>query len=98
MPGLKPARPWMGGQAMRRRLRTLGDHPAVMSSTPAPSDPAEELAELQDRLYDLVVTSVTQTHRLDALRRLRRDAQEAAALAEDLADAVLRSDSETPRG
>jgi hypothetical protein len=88
----------MGGQAMRRRLRTLGDHAAVMSSAPAPSDPAEELAELQDRLYDLVVTSVTQTHRLDALRRLRRDAQEAAALAEDLADAALRSDSETPRG
>src|ERR687891_669490 len=64
-----------------------------MSSTPAPSDPAEELAELQDRLYDLVVTSVTQTHRLDALRRLRRDAQEAAALADDLADAALRSAS-----
>jgi hypothetical protein len=45
-----------------------------------------------------MVTSVTQTHRLDALRRLRRDAQEAAALAEDLADAALRSDSEPHRG
>jgi hypothetical protein len=68
-----------------------------MSRTPAPSDPAEELAELQDRLYDLVVTRVTQTHRLDALRRLRRDAQEAAALAEDLADAALRNDGEARR-
>jgi hypothetical protein len=67
-----------------------------MASTPAPSDPVEELTELQDRLYDLVVTRVTQTHGLDALRRLRRDAQEAAALAEDLADAALRSDGDAP--
>ena len=37
---------------------------------------------------DLVVTRVTQTH-TGGLRRLRRDAQEAAALAEDLADAAL---------
>jgi hypothetical protein len=65
-----------------------------MASTSAPSDPVEELTELQDRLYDLVVTRVTQTHGLDALRRLRRDAQEAAALAEDLADAALRSDGD----
>jgi hypothetical protein len=65
-----------------------------MASRPASSDPVEELAELQDRLYDLVVTRVTQTHRRDALRRLRRDAQEAAALAEDLADAALRRDGD----
>jgi hypothetical protein len=67
---------------------------SAMASRPASSDPVEELAELQGRLYDLVVTRVTQTHRRDALRRLRRDAQEAAALAEDLADAALRRDGD----
>jgi hypothetical protein len=61
-----------------------------MRSEPTPSDPAERLAALQDELYDLVVTRATQTH-TGGLRRLRRDAQHAAALAEDLADAALRT-------
>jgi hypothetical protein len=60
-----------------------------MRNNPMPSDPAEQLASLQDQLYDLVVTRVTQAP-AGGLRRLRRDAQEAAALAEDLADAALR--------
>jgi hypothetical protein len=60
-----------------------------MCNHPTPSDPADELATLQDHLYDLVVTRVTQTP-TGGLQRLRRDAQEAAALAEDLADAALR--------
>jgi hypothetical protein len=60
-----------------------------MCDDPTPSDPAEHLAALQDELYDLVVTRVTQTH-ASGLRRLLRDAQQAAALAEDLAEAALR--------
>jgi hypothetical protein len=55
----------------------------------ASSDHRERLAELQDQLYDLVVTRVTQPH-VGAVERLRRDAQHAAALAEDLADVALR--------
>jgi hypothetical protein len=61
----------------------------AMCDDPTRSDPAEQLAALQDELYDLVVTRVTQTH-AGGLRRLRRDAQQAAALAEDLAEAALR--------
>ena len=55
------------------------------------SDLDERLATLQDELYDLVVTRVTQSH-AGGMERLRRDAQEAAALAEDLADAALQID------
>jgi hypothetical protein len=45
----------------------------------------------------VVVTRVTQTRDTVALRGLRRDAQEAAALAEELADAALRlADREAP--
>jgi hypothetical protein len=66
----------------------------IASSSP---DPIDELAELQDRLYDVVVTRVAQTQATAALRGLRRDAQEAAALAEELADAALRvADREPP--
>ena len=60
-----------------------------MCDDPTPSDPAEHLAALQDELYDLVVTRVTQTH-AGGLPRLRRDAHQAAALAEHLADAALQ--------
>jgi hypothetical protein len=60
-----------------------------MHNNLAPSDPRERLAELQDELYDLVVTRVTQTH-VGGAHRLRQDAQHAAALAEDLADVALR--------
>jgi hypothetical protein len=72
----------------RRSLGTTVTADA-MRNDPTPSDPAEQLASLQDQLYDLVVTRVTQAP-AGGLRRLRRDAQEAAALAEDLADAALR--------
>jgi hypothetical protein len=44
-----------------------------MRNDPTPSDPAEQLASLQDQLYDLVVTRVTQAP-AGGLRRLRRDA------------------------
>ena len=68
-----------------------------MTIAPPPPDPTAELAELQDRLYDVVVTRVAQTHATAALRGLRRDAQEAAALAQELADAALRvADREPP--
>jgi hypothetical protein len=61
-----------------------------MSGDPTASDPAEELAALQDCLYDLIVTRIAQARSHGELRRLRRDAHEAAALAEELADLVLR--------
>jgi hypothetical protein len=61
-----------------------------MSDDPAASDPAEELAALQDSLYDLIVARIAQSRPHGELRRLRRDAHEAAALAEELADVVLR--------
>jgi hypothetical protein len=65
-------------------------------ASPSP-DPTDELAELQDRLYDVVVTRLAQPHATAALRCLSRDAQEAAALAEELADAALRlSNREAP--
>ena len=65
-------------------------------ASPSP-DPTDELAELQDRLHDVVVTRLAQPHATAALRGLRRDAQEAAALAEELADAALRlSNREAP--
>lgn len=64
-----------------------------MSDEPTASDPAEELAALQDRLYDLTVTRIAQS-RPHELRRLRRDAHEAAAVAEELADLVLRIDDD----
>ena len=67
-----------------------------MSDEPKASDPADELAALQDSLYDLVVTRIAQTSPRDELRRLRRDAHEAAALAEELADLVLRIDDDDP--
>jgi hypothetical protein len=66
-----------------------------MPDQPAPSDPANELAALQDRLYDLIVTRVAQTGPHE-LRRLLRDAHEAAALAEELADLALRIDKDNP--
>lgn len=61
-----------------------------MTSAPAPPDPSEELAELQDLLYDLVVARVGQPRATDALPGLRRDAHHAAAIAEELADTALR--------
>ena len=66
-----------------------------MPSDPAAADPAEELAALQDSLYDLIVTRIAQSRPHDELRRLRRDAHEAAALAEELADLVLRIDDDS---
>jgi hypothetical protein len=66
-----------------------------MSDEPPDSDPAEEIAALQDVLHDLIVTRIAQT-RPHELRRLRRDAHEAAALAQELADLVVRID-EDPR-
>ena len=68
-----------------------------MTTPSSPLDPTDDLAELQDRLYDVVVTRVAQTRTTAALRGLRRDAQEAAALAQELADAALRvADREPP--
>jgi hypothetical protein len=67
-----------------------------MSNEPAASDPAEELAALQDSLYDLIVTRIAQSRAREELRRLRRDAHEAAALAEQLADLALHIDDERP--
>jgi hypothetical protein len=46
--------------------------------------------------YDLIVTRIAQSRPHGELRRLRRDAHEAAALAEELADVVLRIDDEDP--
>jgi hypothetical protein len=66
-----------------------------MSDEPAASDRAEELAALQDSLYDLIVTRVAQAGPHE-LRGLLRDAHEAAALAEGLADLVLRIDEDKP--
>jgi hypothetical protein len=63
---------------------------------PPASDPAEEIAALQDVLYDLMVTRIAQT-RPHELRSLRRDAHEAAALAQELADLVLGIDDDDPR-
>jgi hypothetical protein len=60
-----------------------------MPDQPAPSDPANELAELQDSLYDLIVTRIAQSGPHE-LRGLLSDAHEAAALAEELAEVVLR--------
>jgi hypothetical protein len=65
-----------------------------MSDEPTDSDPAEELAALQDSLYDLVVTRIAQSRPHDERHRLHRDAHEAAALAEELADLVLRIDDD----
>ena len=65
-----------------------------MSDQPSGSDPAEEIAALQDVLYDLIVTRIAQSRPHEELRRLRRDAHEAAALAEELADLVLRIDED----
>ena len=42
------------------------------------SDPSEELAALQDHLYDLIVTRIAQSRPPGELRRLRRDTHEAA--------------------
>jgi hypothetical protein len=68
-----------------------------MTSAPAPPDPSDELAELQDLLSDLVVARVSQPRATDALPGLRRDAQQAAAIAEELADTALRlSDADAP--
>ena len=64
-----------------------------MSDEHAASDPAEELAALQDSLYDLIVTRIAQSEPHE-LRSLLRDAYEAAALAEELADLVLRIDDD----
>ena len=64
-----------------------------MSDEHAASDPAEELAALQDSLYDLIVTRIAQSEPHE-LRGLLRDAYEAAALAEELADLVLRIDDD----
>jgi hypothetical protein len=53
-------------------------------------DPRERTAALQDALYDLVLTRVTRPVATGGgLRRLRRDAHEAAALAQHLADTTL---------
>ena len=66
-----------------------------MPDQSAPSDPANELAELQDSLYDLIVTRIAQSGPHE-LRGLLRDAHEAAALAEELAELVLRIDEDDP--
>lgn len=66
-----------------------------MSDEPAASDRAEELAALQDSLYDLIVTRIAQSGPHE-LRGLRRDAHEAAALAEELADLTLRIEDDDP--
>ena len=66
-----------------------------MPDQSAPSDPANELAELQDSLYDLIVTRIAQSGPHE-LRGLIRDAHEAAALAEELAEFVLRIDEDDP--
>ena len=52
-----------------------------------------ERGELQDSLYDLIVTRIAQSEPHE-LRSLLRDAFEAAALAEELADLVLRIDDD----
>ena len=65
----------------------------MASSDPArPEDPGPHarLVALQDALYDLVLTSVARPCATDQLPRLRRDAQQAAALAEQLADTALQ--------
>jgi hypothetical protein len=65
----------------------------MASSHPARPDdlePHERAVALQDALYDLVLTSVTRPCAEDQLPRLRRDAQHAAALAEQLADTALQ--------
>jgi hypothetical protein len=87
--------------SLKRRLRRPQGSLAetwwcCMSDEPTASDPAEELATLQDSLYDLIVTRIAQSRPHDELRRLRRDAHEAAALAEELAELVLRIDDEYP--
>ena len=66
-----------------------------MPDQSAPSDPANELAELQDSLSDLIVTRIAQSGPHE-LRGLLRDAHEAAALAEELAELVLRIDEDHP--
>jgi hypothetical protein len=52
-------------------------------------DPRERAAALQDALYDVVLTRVSRPFAAGGLHRLRRDAHEAAALAQSLADTTL---------
>jgi hypothetical protein len=59
-----------------------------MPEKAAPSDPANELAALQDSHYDLIVTRVAQCGSHE-LRGLLPHAHEAPALAEEIAELVL---------
>ena len=57
---------------------------------PDDSGPHARLDALQGALYDLVLTSVARPCAAEQLPRLRHDAQQAASLAQQLADTALQ--------
>ena len=63
---------------MRQAVELLDQWMQPMPDRPAPSDPAKEIAMLQDSLYDLIVTRVAQAGPQE-LPCVLRDAHEVAA-------------------
>ena len=63
----------------------------------AQTETIAEIRDVQDRLYDLVTRQLSARPAAHNVRRMRRDAQEASALAEQLADLVCKVDPATMR-